>query len=228
MRWARRVRLTAGPTRPCMDASLVLAKLPRVHVGWRTPVFPVDGGAKLPSHEAPGAGVGVVGELVALVERDRVGDEVALERAPGRVATVLGEDAAVPAGGRGTAIRAYPRRGDPELVVLDEHVLRLPPAVAQVGLHLDKGGGRSALERRLGVDHRAVVGAGVVGRAAEPVGVLPEDDAAPVVDEDVVLDLERARLVVRVHPAVGAGLRDVDRAGGEAARVRTARHPVAL
>src|SRR5690242_2202132 len=91
------------------------------------------------------------------------------------------------------ALRADLGRIEGEGVVLDEHVLGLPPAVAVVGLGLDHGGLHAFADRgQGGIDERAVAGRRVPVAAAVPVGVLVEHDTAPVIGERVVRDFESA------------------------------------
>src|SRR6185437_606993 len=61
---------------------------------------------------------------------------------------------------------------------------------------------------------------------AEPVSVLPEDDATPVVDERVLRDQEGAA-EVSPHPVVRTRFRDIDRTDRESVTLRTALQAVA-
>src|SRR5580704_5790997 len=214
-----------GTARTCTDIPLVsqAAGSGAGHVKDASPVLVVrpalPGGevnlrSLLIDHELPRAVVDVVGEAVVLMERDALLDGRPLIGAPGRVAPVLGEEPVESALGLGGAVYPQGLRVEVEDVVVNRDVLGLPPAVRDVGLLGDQRGTAGA-QPHGGIDQRAGAAAGVGRRVAEPVGVLPEDHAAPVVGEGVLGD-RQGRAVQAGHPAVRAGLGDVDRAGREA------------
>src|SRR5262249_1884689 len=171
-------------------------------------------------HEAPGAYVRVRFKVVVLIEHDVIFDHGSVVRRPRWHGPPLAEDAIKSAVISERTTRADARWIEREVVCLDHHVLRLPPAVAVIRLagHL----ARVARTHRSNpwVIQSAEAGRAVSGVTAERVGVLPQHHATPVVNEGVPDD--RKGVPVRpCYPAVSPGFRNVDRAIRESFQLRS-------
>src|SRR5215831_3664976 len=125
--------------------------------------------------------------MVVLVERDMVRNRGSVVRRPG---APLAEYAVETAVSRRGAVRADSRRVEGELIVADQHILGLPPAVVVVRLGHHAGWVARVRRRYFRGDQGALARRGVGWRATVPLGVLPQDHAAPVVDERVARDRE--------------------------------------
>src|SRR5262245_30677719 len=97
------------------------------------PGSPAHDVALFEHHEPPRATIGIIRKAVVLVERYMLLYGRSLIRAPRRVAPVLREDALKSAAFLNGAGRPDARRIEVKDVVLDRHILGLPPARAVVG-----------------------------------------------------------------------------------------------
>lgn len=154
--------------------------------------------------------------MIVLVERNMILHHGAVIRLP---RAQLAEDAVEAAIVQCGAVRPDVRRLKDEVIVTDLHVLGLPAAVAVVRLGSDEAGVAAIPDsRRRRIDKRTVPDRGFHFAAAVPVGILPQDHAAPIVNESVAGNVDLRAVAVR-NAAVAAGLGNVHRRMGNPFRV---------